>query len=94
MPCGIIVKIKRLLLNRTATYDPFLAGLGKYPSCDRLNLALGNLLVNPEMNYFAIEEICHAIRKANGYFYEYVFDMLVRNGFSVLVEGANVYADD
>ena len=87
-------RIFRDFFLKHCSYDRYVAGLGEYPSCDHLNLALANLLVNPETNEFAITEICHAIRKANGYFYEYVFDMLVRNGFSVLVEGAVVYADD
>lgn len=67
---------------------------GTYPSCDHLNLALCYLLENPETNRFAIEEICYAIRKADGYFYDHTRDMLLRNGFAGFVEGAEEDAAD
>lgn len=54
------------------------AMFGKYPSCDLLNMALRFLLDgNTEL---AIDDIVHAIQKANGYFYEDVADRLSMKG--------------
>lgn len=44
--------------------------IGVYPSIDHLNIALRILLKTPEVNKVAIQEICYAILKANGRFYE------------------------
>ena len=41
-----------------------------YPSIDHLNIALRDLLENPQSNRSAIEEICYAITKSGGYFYD------------------------
>ena len=41
-----------------------------YSECDYLNNALRVLLKEPQKNKFAIEEICWAIKKTNGYFYD------------------------
>lgn len=49
---------------------------GRYPACDFLNSALRLLLKHPQENRAAIEEICRAISKANGYFYDYVHQKL------------------
>ena len=40
-----------------------------YHSIDHLNIALRDLLENPQSNRSAIEEICYAITKSGGYFY-------------------------
>lgn len=68
--------------------------IGRYPSCDHLNQALGDLLMDYETNRFAIEEICHAIRKADGYFYSYIASLMHVYGFSDFLKGANIDADD
>lgn len=47
---------------------------GKYPCCDLLNQALRFILDDkPEL---AKDDIVHAIRKANGYFYDDVAERL------------------
>ena len=53
-----------LIFNRKSKY------FGRYPACDFLNRALRLLLEHPQENREAIEEICHAISKAGGYFYD------------------------
>lgn len=50
--------------------------LGKYPACDHLNVALMQLLKQPEENRVAIREICYAIEKAGGYLYDSVAEEL------------------
>lgn len=50
-----------------------------YPECDHLNIALRFLLINPEENKLAIEEIYFAIIKTNGYFYDDVKEALEEN---------------
>ena len=58
--------------------------LDKYPACDHLNVALMLLLKKPEENRYAIEEICYAIVKAGGYFYDSVaeeLELIGMNGF-------------
>lgn len=50
--------------------------LGKYPACDHLNVALGQLLKKPEENRVAIREICYAIKRADGYLYDSVAEEL------------------
>ena len=52
-----------------------------YPECDHLNIALRFLLEGPFPDERAIEEICFAITKTNGYFYDDVKEMLVDGGF-------------
>lgn len=42
---------------------------GRYPSCDMLNNAIRFLLDGKDRN-IVIEEIVHAIRKADGYIYD------------------------
>lgn len=51
-----------------------------YPECDHLNVALRLLLESPFPDHKAIREICYAIIKANGYFYEDVKEMLELEG--------------
>ena len=58
----------------------------QYPSCDHLNCALNILLQNPKSNMVAIEEICYAITKANGYFYDHIKEKLKAYGFSRFVK--------
>ena len=41
-----------------------------YPSIDHLNIALRHMLKNAKCNKSAIQEICYAITKGNGYFYD------------------------
>lgn len=53
--------------------------IGTYPSCDHLNCALEVLLEKPLENKTAIEEICYAIDKAGGYFYDHIKDSLIKN---------------
>ena len=53
---------------------------GTYPCCDHLNVALRYLLKDRITNKSAIDEICQAIYKADGYFYEDVADELILNG--------------
>ena len=48
--------------------------LAHYPQCDHLNLA--------------IEEICYAILKADGYFFKHIADKLEQNGFGDFAEEA------
>lgn len=57
-----------------------------YPSCDHLNIALNILLQNAEQNRVAIEEICWAIVKADGYFYEHVKGILNLYGFKQYIK--------
>ena len=54
--------------------------IGVYPCIDHLNLALKFLLEDAKLNIKAIEEICYAIEKANGYYYDYVLEMLIERG--------------
>lgn len=54
---------------------------GEYPVCDHLNIALRKLLDSAEKNRVAIEEILYAIKKANGYIYDDVEDVLIKNNF-------------
>ena len=51
--------------------------IGRYPSCDHLNIAIRYLLNDVKVNRKAIVEICHAIRKAKGYFYDDVRKKLI-----------------
>ena len=51
-------------------------GIGRYPSCDHLNIALTFLLENPTDNLSAIDEILYAISKADGYLYDHVKEEL------------------
>lgn len=53
--------------------------IGTYPSCDHLNCALEYLLEKPAENKTTIEEICYAIDKAGGYFYDHIKDGLIEN---------------
>lgn len=58
--------------------------LGTCPACDHVNIALRVLLADPEKNAIAIEELCYAIAKADGYFVEDVKEDihdLVETGF-------------
>lgn len=57
-----------------------------YPECDHLNLALIELLKEPQKNKFAIEEINHAILHAHGYYYDIVADELYKN-YGIQVRG-------
>ena len=57
-----------------------------YPECDHLNMALIELLKEPQTNKFAIEEICSAIHKAHGYFYDCVADELYKH-YGIKVRG-------
>lgn len=66
------------------------ARFGIYPACEHLNCALGWLLDDAEKNREAIEEICYAITKANGYFYGYIANSLVMYGFGRFVSKENV----
>ena len=50
-----------------------------YPSIDHLNIALRDLLENPQSNRSAIEEICYAITKSGGYFYDDVAEDIRAN---------------
>lgn len=65
--------------------------LAYYPQCDHLNLAIEYLLEKPEENRLAIEEICYAILKANGYFFKHIADKLEQNDFENFVEVAKIY---
>lgn len=58
----------------------------KYPCCDHLNVALGFLLEKPEENHFAILEICNAIVKAHGYFFDWIAKELEKNGMPGFVK--------
>lgn len=58
----------------------------QYPSCDHLNCALNILLQNPKGHRVAIEEICYAIVKANGYFYDHIKDKLNEHGFARFIK--------
>lgn len=60
--------------------------LGKYPACDHLNSTLDELLGNPETNRSAISEICYAIIKSDGYFYDNIKSMLKACGFDRFVD--------
>ena len=51
---------------------------GTYPCCDHLNSALRHLLKDKITNKSAIDEICQAIYKADGYFYEDVANELAK----------------
>ena len=51
-----------------------------YPCADHLNLALKFLLEDKNLNIKAIEEICYALEKADAYYYDYVFDMIIEKG--------------
>ena len=82
----MLKSVKRLLVS--------FERLGRYPSCDHLNQALGYLLMDYETNRFAIEEICHAIRKCDGYFYSYIASLMHVYGFSEFLKGANIDASD
>lgn len=64
--------------------------LAHYPQCDHLNLAIGYLLEKPEENRLAIEEICWAILKADGYFFKHIADKLEQNGFGDFAEEAKI----
>ena len=44
------------------------------------------LLKKPEENRFAIEEICYAITKADGYFYDSVAEQLELFGMAAFME--------
>jgi len=52
----------------------------EYPSIDHLNCALRNMLKHPKCNKAAIEEICYAITKGGGYFYEDVAKEIEEHG--------------
>ena len=59
----------------------------QYPSCDHLNCALNILLQDPkETSRAAIEEICYAIVKANGYFYDHVKEKLIAYDYGRFVK--------
>ena len=62
----------------------------RYPQCDHLNRAIGYLLEKPEENRLAIEEICYAILKADGYFFKHIVDKLEQNDFGDFVEAAKI----
>ena len=59
---------------------------GKYPACDHLNIALDKLFIDPETNKDAISEICYAIIKADGYFYDHIKSKLKAHGFNQFVD--------
>lgn len=44
--------------------------LSEYPACDHLNVAIRLLLSETAEKETAIEEICYAISKSGGYFYD------------------------
>lgn len=52
-----------------------------YPECDHLNIALRFLLEAPIPDERPIQEICHAIIRANGYFYDDVKEMLLEGKY-------------
>lgn len=56
-----------------------------YPPCHHLNVALNFMLSNPTDNELAIEEVCYAIIKARGYYYEHIANTLVMYGFGRFV---------
>ena len=68
--------------------DKITERLSEYPACDHLNIALKILLdsKDTESTRVAITEICHAINKANGYFYDYVKDNLKSRGFEGFIK--------
>jgi hypothetical protein len=57
--------------------------MARYPSCDHLNIAIDALLGMhaDEDVRFAIEEICNAINKAEGYYTNRVANLLSMYGF-------------
>lgn len=65
--------------------------IGTYPACDHLNMALGYLLHDIDENHKAIEEICYAIIKADGYFYSHIASLLAVNGYDHFVSKENVH---
>ena len=67
---------KRIFRSHSITMS-----LGKYPSCDHLNVALRELLGNPSKNERAISEILYAIDKADGYLLDDVRERLEAMGF-------------
>ena len=67
---------KRIFCSRIITKR-----LGKYPSCDHLNVALRKLLEYPSKNEKAISEILYAIDKADGYLLDDVRERLYATGF-------------
>lgn len=68
--------VKNDLISRAAAINAVNAYDYGGMALDHLNIALGHLLKKPEENRFAIEEICYAIAKAGGYFYDSVAEEL------------------
>lgn len=52
-----------------------------YPECDHLNIALRFILESPFPDERVIEEICYAITKTGGYWYDDVKEMLIEGGY-------------
>lgn len=74
------MNIKSIRNNRR-----FQRKVGEYPCCDYLNNALMFLLQQKEISNgskTAIDEICWAIYKGNGYVYRHVLDLLWEKGLS------------
>ena len=46
----------------------------------KVGYKLEEKLKDAKLNIKAIEEICYAIEKANGYYYDYVLEMLIERG--------------
>ena len=57
-----------------------------YPECDHLNMALMELLKEPQKNEFVNKEIYYAIFHAHGYFYDCVANELYKN-YGIKVRG-------
>lgn len=52
--------------------------LSEYPACDHLNVAIRLLLSETAEKETAIKEICYAISKSDGYFYDDIKEELKR----------------
>ena len=57
----------------------------RYPSCDHLNCAL-DAIFNDYDDKAVIEEICWAIVKADGYFYDHIKEKLIKHGYDKFVK--------
>lgn len=68
--------------------------LAHYPPCDHLNTAIGLLLIKPDENESAIEEICYAILKSGGYYYPHIAEKLESCGFGDFVTEKSVMLND
>lgn len=86
------MNLEKLRKNRR-----FQRNIGVYPCCDFLNSALMFLLLQKELSNgskTAIDEICWAIYKGNGYVYRHVLDLLWEKGFGDCAKRVRCHNND